>query len=167
MTRKKECPSINSFLKGRPMTLFFVFGSEKDKVSVLKAIIESATLLQKQVIYVDTLSKFFQRSKYPDSLIVISPFPMSLYNFFSTIMSSSKSSILIIDSYPTLTNVFFGEEDKADRFFLYFLSKIKHVLHVVVFVNTYSRKLLSLPIYDRRFFDRIYYHGKGEFKSNT
>lgn len=143
------------------MTLFVVFGSEKEKVMVLKTIIESATLLQKQTIYVDTFSKFLQRSNNPDSLIVISPFPMSLYNFFSTIISSSKSSILIIDSYPMLANVFFGEEDKADRFFLYFLSKIKHILHVVVFVNTYSQKLPSLPIFDRRFFDRIYYYGKG------
>jgi hypothetical protein len=62
----------------------------------------------------------------------------------------------VIDSYPFIINAFLGEEEKADRLLMYLLAKIKHFLHIIVFVYFDPEKgIPSFPIFDKRFYDKF------------
>jgi len=156
MIKNYHTLTINSLLKGPPLNVLFIYESNLQKNSLLKDVINLSTLHQKQIIYIDTFSTFFQLEVKPRDLIVISPFEMTLHQFFSMIMCLPKNSIIVVDSYPSIINVFFGEEEKADRLFLYFLIKIKHVSHLIVLVHVNSRKdLPSFPIFNKKFYDKF------------
>lgn len=147
---------INTFLKGPPFSVLFGYKTNAQKTSFLNDIVDTSFMLRKQVIYVDTFSNFIQLWEKPENLIVISPFDMSLQQFFSTLLCCPRGSIIVIDSYPFIINAFFEEEEKADRFFMYLLAKTKHFLHMVVFVYFDSEKgIPSFPIFDKRFYDKF------------
>ena len=156
MIRNNHTLTINSLLKGPPLNVLFVYESNLQKTTLLEDVIHLSALLQKQIIYIDTFSNFFQLKMKPRDLIVISPFEMTLHQFFSRIICLPKDSIIMVDSYPSIINAFFGEEEKADRLFLYFLTRIKFVSHLIILVHVNSRKdLPAFPIFNKKFYDKF------------
>jgi len=156
MIKNPQTLTINSLLKGSPSNILFGYKTNTQKVSFLNDIVDISFLLKKQIIYVDTFSIFLQLGEKPENLTVISPFDMSLHQFFSTLLCCPRGSIIVIDSYPSIINAFFGEEEKADRLFLYLLAKFKHSFHIFVFVYVDSKKgIPSFPIFNKKFYDKF------------
>jgi len=138
------------------LNIFYGYKNSIQKTSFLNAIIDISFLLKRQIFYVDTFSIFLQRGEKPENLTVISPFSTSLQQFFSTLLCFPRNSIIVIDSYPSVINAFFKEEEKADRLFLYFLAKNKHFFYIVVFVYVDPEKgIPSFPIFNKTFYDKF------------
>jgi hypothetical protein len=156
MIKNSQTLTINSLLKGTPLNVLLGYKTNTQKTSFINDIVDISFLLKRQIIYVDTFSIFLRLREKPENLIVISPFDMSLQQFFSTLLCCPIGSIIVIDSYPTIINAFFGEEEKADRLFLYLLAKIKHSFHIIVLVYVNPEKdIPSFPIFDKRFYDKF------------
>jgi hypothetical protein len=159
MTRNLHALAINSLLNGPPINVLIGYQDDTRKKSLIKNIIDLSVTLDRQLVYIDTFSNFLQLKDKPLNLVVVSPFEMTLDQFFSRIICSPKEAIIIVDSYPSIVNVFFGDEERADRLFLYFLSRIKHLSHLIIFVRMAPNKgPPTFPIFNKRFYDKFLYH---------
>lgn len=159
MIKNLQTITINSLLGGPPLNIFFGYKTNTQKTSVLNDVIDISFSLKRQIFYVDIFSTFLQLGEKPENMTIISPFGMSLQQFFSILLSCPRDSIIVIDSYPLVVNAFFKEEEKANRLFLYFLAKKKHFFHIIVFVYADPEKgTPSFSIFNKIFYDKLFLH---------
>lgn len=156
MSKNLQTININSLLKKPPITTLIVYNDDAEKLQFINNIIRFSSTRKKQIVYVDTFSVFLRPEKKPENIIVIFPNDIPLNNLFSIMMNLFKESIVVIDSYPQVINIYFKEENKADRLLLYFLSKMRHILHLLILVKVTSKdKLPAYPIFNRFLYDKL------------
>jgi archaellum biogenesis ATPase FlaH len=155
MSRNLQTININSLLKKVPITTLIIYDNDSEKLRFINDVIRFSSTKKKQIVYVDTFSVFLRSEKKPEDMIVIFPNDVQLNSLFSIMMSFFKESVVIIDSYPQIVNVYFGEENKADRLFLYFVSKMRHIIHLLILVKVNSKdKLPAYPIFNKFLYDK-------------
>ncbi len=156
MPKNLQTININSLLKNPPITTLIIYNDDSEKLPFINNIIRFSSTKKKQIVYLDAFSIFLSPEKKLENMIVIFPNDIPLNNLFSIMMNLFKGSIVVIDSYPQIINIYFREENKADRLFLYFLSKMKHTLHLLILVKVVSKdKLPAYPIFNKFLYDKL------------
>ena len=104
-----------------------------------------------RIIFVSVFPNAWKLKNFSNNVIRIYPFELDVSDLFSILLTFSYKSLVIIDSYPQLVNIYHKDKDKVIRLFLYFLAKMKGRAHILMFTNLKNSP--SQPI-----FSKIFYH---------
>lgn len=147
---------INIFSSRRFYTIFYKYENNKEKYMILNRIFSFSNLFSKRIIFVSVFPNLWKLKNSSKNIIIISPFEFRASDLFSILCSFSFKSLIIIDSFPQIINIY-PDGDKIVRSFLYFLAKFKGQAHILVFINFNSKKSISTqPIFNKIFYHKFY-----------
>lgn len=148
---------INVFSNVPFFTVFYKYTNNKEKDEILKKIFSFSDLSSKRIIFVSVFPNLWRIKGTSKNVIKVSPFEFKASDLFSILLSFSFRSLVIIDAFPQIINIYSNDKDKATRSFLYFLAKLKGYTHILVFTNSSSKNdFSSQPIFNKVFYHKFY-----------
>ncbi len=147
---------INVFSNHHFFTIFYKYKNNSEKDAILNKIFSCPNLYSERIIFASVFQNLWKLKNFSKNVIRISPFELKVSDFFSILFSFSLKSLVIIDAFPQIINIY-PNDDKVERAFLYFLAKLKGQAHILVFINFNSKKsIISYPIFNKIFYHKFY-----------
>jgi len=141
------CSFIKLFSDQKFSTVFYKYATSKEKDELLEKVF---SIYSNRIIFVSVFPNAWKLKNFSNNVIRIYPFELDASDLFSILLTFSYKSLVIIDSYPQLVNIYHKDKDKVIRLFLYFLAKMKGRAHILMFTNLKNSP--SQPIFSKNFY---------------